>query len=476
MREITFHLSAIEKHVTDPQLEKKYLETPIYITSPWLLLFLCFALAGFISYIFKSETEVDINYGTLMYAFTGALFISGTLSIPLMRYIMFQKASIQPHLFRASLIGQLSLVAVFSFFIGAAIFLPFGLPLSYKIFAIIFFILLTCSLLLFMVQSSLKYFPLLSVFFFTLSVLVPVAGMAGKALFGPPGFILSLTIAQMIVFFVQWFLSFHDATHLYRVNLTSFRFAVKDPIAIAIGFLCTFGFLSDKIMYWITAPGTASAMYPIAHDYNIGFFLAFCITLPAFVYFFVFGEKSISKYYRRFYNQIWHRAPFEQIEEEQKAFYHHLLTVSYITMQILLFLVFISSYFATQIFSTLGLSLDDIVTFRIAAWGSALYIIFTCISILLYYMDFQKPVLIFYIIFFACNITISAVSTFVFNNHSAYSFSIASAIALTSALVFLVYCLRNILYIHFQRVPLSYQLRKSISHDKGIYLLKRDNL
>ncbi|RPJ08676.1 MAG: hypothetical protein EHM28_03645 [Spirochaetaceae bacterium] len=474
MREITFHLTTIEKRVTNPLLEKKYLETSIYISSPWLLLFLCFALAGFISYIFKSETETDINYGTLMYAFTGALFISGTLSLPLLKYIMFQKPSIAPHLFRASLVGQLILVALIAFGFGAGIFLPSGLPVSYKIFSILFFILFTCSQLLFMVQASLKYFPLLSAVFFGLSVLVPLAGMAGKALFGSSGFILALTTAQMLVFFIQWYISFHEATHLYRVNLSSFRFTVKDPVAIAIGFFCTTGFLMDKIIYWATAPGTASAMYPIAHDYNIGFFLAFCTAMPAFLYFFVFGEKTISRYYRRFYEQIWKRETADKIEREATGFLHNLLNTTYTTLQILLVSVFLCSYFATHLFSILGLSLDNIGVFRTAAWGNALYIMFTLGCILLYYMDFQKQVLWLYALFFGLNIILSGVCAFVLDTHSAYSFAIASAVCLLVTILFLVYCLRNLLYIHFLRHPLGYQLKKPIPQDTGMYLLKKD--
>ena len=155
---------------------------------------------------------------------------------------------------------------------------------------------------LFIVASTLKIFPYLSALFFILLLCVPFAGFIGRQIAGPLGYILGLALAQVMIFFLQWALFSRQFGASFLIKNNYFRYALKDPGAIAIGFLCAFGVFADKIiLVFIGNQFSGFPMFQMTHEYNTAFSLALMAVLPAFILFIMKSEKEIFRRYKNYY-------------------------------------------------------------------------------------------------------------------------------------------------------------------------------
>ncbi len=476
MREINYQLVSIKRRAEDPALIRPYLFEDIFASSPWLICFLTVLLVGVISYYFKDAAESEFNYRALVYTVAGALILVSGMNMLIMKFLSNWKHRLSEHDIKASLSGGLLVTALLAFVASGVFLFPWDMPLSHKIFIILFFVLFCCSLELFIVHSALGYFPLLAGGYFVLLMILPGAGVVGRVIAGPLGYYLGLTLAQVIIFFIQWFLFSHQFGFSFALKKDLLAYARRDPASLLIGFLLAAGLFADKLVAWVLGVGNTSfPLFQATYNVNIAFSLAFFFVLPAFVYFILKSEKGCYRRYRDFFESIRLKQPLEEINTRQKELSNFILRSSSAVMKILLSLVFLFTYFATQVYTILGLDLEDIPLFRTSVWGNALYILFTCVCLLLYFTNWNRAVILLYALFAGLNVLFSALNILFIQVHPMYVFPAVCFISLLCALPLSVYYLKNFLPMHFRRLPLGYQFKK-VSHDEyWVQLLKEGN-
>lgn len=476
MREINYQLANIKRRAEHPSLIKPYLFEQFYTSGPWLICFLTVLLVGVISYYFKDAAEGEFNYQALVFTVAGALLLVSGVNMLLMRFLSNWRHRLPEHDIKASLSGGL-LVTAFLAFLASAIFLvPWDMPLSHKIFIILFFVLFSCSLELFVVHGALAYFPLLAAGYFVLLMILPGAGLIGRMIAGPLGYYLGLSLAQVIIFFIQWFLFSHQFGFSFALKKELLTYARRDPAALLIGFLLAAGLFADKLVAWILGiENEAFPLFQATYNVNIAFSLAFVFVLPAFIYFILKTEKGCYRRYRDFYESIRLKKPLADIEANRKELSDFTLRSASAVMKILLSSVFLFTYFATHVYTILGLDLEDIPLFRTSLWGNALYILFTCVCVLLYFTDWSRAVILLYALFAGLNILFSTLNILFIRVHPMYVFPAVCFISLLCALPLSVYYLKNFLPMHFRRQPLGYQFKSVRNDDYWVQLLKEGN-
>jgi uncharacterized membrane protein len=277
----------------------------------------------------------------------------------------------------------------------------------------------------------------------------------------------------VIVFFIQWFLFSHQFGFSFAVKRDLFTYVRRDPGAIAVGFLIAYGIFADKLVAWIF--GLQYSMLPLfqaTFNVNTAFSLAFVFVLPAFVYFILRVEKELYRRYRAFYECLRLKGTLAEVTAKKDEVVDFLLRKAASVLKILLSCVFLFTYFATQVYAVLGLDLEDVPLFRAALWGNALYILFTCLCIFLYYAEFEGTVLLLYGLFALLNTLLPIANILLFKAHPLFIFPTVCLCALLCAVPLTVYYLRNFLSVHMRRLPLGYHFKRVKDDEYWVQLLK----
>ncbi|MBN2351571.1 MAG: exopolysaccharide Pel transporter PelG [Spirochaetales bacterium] len=476
MREINFQLVNIKRRSEPDALRKPHLFTDIYFSSPWLIVFLAVLLVGMISYYFKDSAEGEFNYRVLIFTAAGALLLSGGFNMLFMRFLLVRNRALSPDAVKSSLSGGLLVLAFLAFAASGAFLYAWDMPLSHKVFIILFFVLLCVSLGLFVIHSTLGSFPAFAAVYLVLLLSVPGAGLVGKTLGGPLGYFLGLALAQVIIFFIQWFLFSHQFGFSFAVKADLFSHARRDPGAIAVGLLLAYGIFADKLVAWIF--GIQYAMLPLfqaTFNVNTAFSLAFVFVLPAFVYFVLRVEKPLYRRYRDFYECLRLKGTLEEVDRKKDEITAFILKKAGAVLKILLSCVFLFTYFATQVYAILGLDLEDVPLFRAALWGNALYVLFTCVCIFLAYAEFEGSVLFLYGLFAALNTLLPILNILVFKAHPLFIFPTVCLVSLLCAAPLTARYLTHFLELHLRRPPLGIPFRRVKDDEHWVQLVKEED-
>jgi uncharacterized membrane protein len=476
VREINYQLVNIKRRSEPEGLVKPYLSADIYFSSPWIIVFITVLLVGMISYYFKDSVEGEFNYRVLIFTAAGALLLTSGFNVLCMRYLLGLRPSLPQLAVKSTLSGGLLAVAFLAFLASGAFLYGWDMPLSHKVFIILFFVLLCVSLGLFVIHSTLGYFPGFAAVYFVLLLSTPGAGLVGKTLGGPLGYFLGLALAQVIVFFIQWFLFSHQFGFSFAVKADMFAFARRNPGALAVGLLLAYGLFADKLVAWIF--GIRFAMLPLfqaTFNVNTAFSLAFVFVLPAFVYFILRVEKPLYRRYRDFYESLRLKEPLAAIDRRKDELVEFILRQAAALLKILLSCVFLFTYFATQVYAVLGLDLEDVPLFRAALWGNALYVLFTCLCIFLAYAEFEGSVIFLYGLFALFNTLLPVLNILVFKAHPLFIFPTVCLASLLCAVPLTVHYLRNFLALHMRRLPLGYHFKRVKDDEYWVQLLKEGN-
>jgi uncharacterized membrane protein len=476
VREINYQLVNIKRRSDPEALAKPHLGGEMYFSSPWIIVFLAVLLVGMISYYFKDAIEGDFNYRVLIFTAAGALLLTSGFNMLFMRYLLGRRQGLTPFVAKSALTGGLLAVAVLAFLASGAFLYAWDMPVSHKVFIILFFVLLCVSFGLFVIHSTLGYFPVFAAVYFVLLLSMPGAGLIGKAIGGPLGYFLGLALAQVIIFFIQWYLFSHQFGFSFAVRSDLFTYIRRDPAAIAIGVLLAYGLFADKVIAWIF--GLSYSMLPLfqaTFNVNTAFSLAFIFVLPAFVYFILRVEKELYRRYRDFYESIRMKATLVEIKRRQDELIRFLLRQASAMLKILLSCVFLFTYFATQVYAVLGLDLEDVPLFRAALWGNALYVLFTCVCIFLSYTEFEGSVILLYGLFALLNTLLPIANILIFKAHPLFIFPTVCLCALIGAVPLTAYYLKNFLALHLRRPPLGYHFKRVKDDEYWVQLLKEGN-
>ena len=476
MREVNYQLMTIEHRTSLASVQKPYLHEDIFVSAPWVVLFLALILVGTISYTFKNDNPSDFYFSSLINAIISSLIVVSCFSVALIRFLLYERSRLPSARLKASLLSTLLAIAFISLFVAFMELFSLPLALSYKTFYILFFVLFTSSLILFIIQSTLHHFPLLAALLFILLLLVPLTGFIGSELGGALGYIMGLALSQVLIFFVQWFLLSRQLGSELVLAGDFFSYLKMDVGSLLIGVFSAIGIFADKLIS--VGVGNSSSSLPsfqLTYNYNIAFSLAIVFLIPAFVFFIVAIEKDSYHRYRFFYECICYKKPLKELLEARDKLVHFLLRAMTLILAILIFTVFLATYFAPAIYTLLGLNYEDISLFRYSLWGNSLYVLFTIICILLYYFEFNFTVILLYGLFAFLNSLLSLLNMVWFHFHPMYIFPIVSLLVVMLAISLFAYYLNNLVEILFKRQELSLKLRRSHIEECRLILLKKDS-
>lgn len=475
MREVNYQLMTIEHRTSLASVKKPYLDEDIFVSAPWVILFLALILVGAIAYTFKNDNSSDFYFGSLINAIISSLIVVSCFSVTLIRFLLYERSRLPAVRLKASLLSSLLAIAFISLFVACAELLFLPLALSYKIFYILFCVLFTASLLLFIIQSTLHRFPFLAGLFFILLLLVPLTGFIGRELGGALGYIMGLALSQVLIFFVQWLLLSRQLGSELILAGDFFSYLKMDLGSLLIGVFSAIGIFADKLISLGFGNGSSSLPAFLTYNYNVAFSLAIVFVMPAFVFFIVGIEKASYHRYRFFYECICYKKTLKELLEARDKLVHFLLRAMTLILAILIFVVFLATYFAPAIYTLLGLNYEDISLFRFSLWGNALYILFTIICILLYYFEFNLAVILLYGLFAFLNSLLSWFNMLWFHFHPMYIFPIVSLLVVILAISLFGYYLNHLVEILFQRQELSLSLRRSHLEECRLILFKKDS-
>ena len=421
----------------------------IAVAGPWFFTIVTMALPALMLDEGSAGTTVTAFITLLLYIFSLTLTLTGPIAITLTRHVSDHLYARQTDTIAASFVGALG--------IGLAIGLPVALlgmqvvdlPLEARLHALLAYALVTVNWIAAPMLTTFRQFRLL-----TLAYALG-AGVFWLLLRGET----TMEIAELLI-------SFDLAmamTNAMICGLILNRFPGRSwplfgllrsmgrywVLALAGG-LYGVGMWADKWLMW-TAPerlmtDIALASYP---TYDTVVFLAYVTTVPALALFIIKAETSFEESCERFYAAIQKHAPKRRLlalkGEVIAVFLGAVRDVGLLQLSITTLVVLLP----VLALDLTGTPHSGVFMFRFCAIGAAFQLGILLISIVLFYFDSRRNVLLINGLFAGCNLLFTWLALQLGLPWYGFGYFLACIVAFVFAWVLVHRDLKNLLYLAF---------------------------
>lgn len=244
--------------------------------------------------------------------------------------------------------------------------------------------------------------------------------------------------------------------HFSQVRYFFVYFKKFYDIALA-GTFYSLGVWIDKLVM-TTAPEATilnSGMH-VYFEYNVAFFIAYIVMIPAIAMFILSVETNFFNHYRRFYKDILEGVPFSRIKSNQDAIIRTICESGRDVAIMQGCVCFVVIALSHKIFGFLHLALAPIAMFHFSVLGSYLHVLALFELIVLAYFECRRVALWIQFIFFVSNGLFTYISILAGYEYYGYGYFLSS---------FLIFILSTIALHHYVvRLPYCDFILNNIIH------------
>lgn len=416
------------------------------------------ALSTFSVQFADLETR-QIFTGTVVYVFGGSLVITGLIQIVLARFIADKIYRGEYDTIIASYFPVLICSSALLLITGVPIAAIFDISIASKVLIVSLFLTVGCLwITVIFVDTTQGYRSVVAIFLIG-SAAAFVAGILMLRHFGLEGLLAGYALghALMLVLLMQRLLAeFGFPTSLDWGILGYVRMF---PLLVVIGLMHNLGVWIDKIIFWTSDLAVSSAGIVTAPKYDSAAFLGFLTTLPAITHFFVRLEADFSSNFQRYYDEVFFRSPYEEIE---KAAEHLRSSVFQAFRSVIAFqsmFSFLSAFYGEELLALLGLPVSQVGMFRYGVAGSLFLVFLLFSTVILMYLDRQKEIVICVGTLLGLNAILSFLSLKMGYQYYGLGFAVAAFISMLVGLLHLANQLYSLEYMTFASIPVLGQRR-----------------
>jgi len=452
MAGIGFEIRKTLKKKTILSLFKAYSYSAIVSSGPWIISMLSIFVSGYIVNNIVKDDKLTLQFTIIItYLIALSMIITSFTQLAFTRYLADRIFENKNHLVLPTTLTAIALNMI----IGAVAALPYAISLYEKhslSSALSFefaFIFLSGVWIGNIVLSGLKNYKFITfAYFVSYLLVVGLIYYNGKDL---DHLLFDFFISQGILLIL---LITIIAKNYYSDKLISFDFLKKENLyidLIFIGFFMTIAVWVDKFTFWYT-PSTSKeviGLFRYSPIYDLPIFLAYLTIAPGIAMFLLRVETEFVEEYYKYYNAVRNGGTLREI-------YHYgnemIDSAKYALIEVLrvqILSTFAFMMFAHAIFNYFHMPTVYLPIFYVDLIGVALQLFFMSISVILFYLDKRKSVLVLSIFLFLSNFVLSIITTHLGIFYYGYGFSIAYLMASILAILYLNKIFRRLHYETF---------------------------
>ncbi|WP_421902749.1 exopolysaccharide Pel transporter PelG [Maridesulfovibrio sp.] len=432
-----------------------YLYAAMVSSGPWLMSVLCLAVLGLYSYSGFSRMDQDIFRTTIVYVYAFTLIYVGYIQLVVTRYLADRFYLGDEKITLTAFFTSAVIVLVAGGIIGVGGIWFFELTFTYKIIAVILFLIVAMIWLTMIFLSAVKDFRSI-VQAFAVGTSCSVGGaFLLYPLAGLEGYLLGYTCGQAVIFF--WLLARLLAEFPPgRVwDSEMFSYFLKYWELALIGMFFNLAIWVDKIMFWFAPDSRMVVPYLRTHDmYEGPIFFAYLTIVPTLAIFLVKIETKFYEHYHDYFAKIISKEDLSSILQEKKGMIRMLKESLREILIVQGALTMLCIFMAPEFVDLVGLSPLQQPLLQIALVGSLLQVMLSVAVIILFYFDLRKEVLAVTIVFLLSNVGLTWLSMQLGFTFYGYGYCYSCFIALMFSYYLVSKSVRDLEYITFSSQPL----------------------
>ncbi|TYB31085.1 MAG: hypothetical protein FXF47_05885 [Candidatus Mcinerneyibacterium aminivorans] len=470
MAGIGFELKKLFKEESYTKRMKAYLYSAVVAAGPWLATVISLNfLSMFAKTYFSDILQRNLFMGTIIYSFIFSMIITVPFQFLITRYISDCLYKKEYKNLGASFIGLNKIILFITGLIGFIFYLNKPLPLYYKFFSIVLFMVISSIWILMVYLSTLKNFKIIIVSFFTGCLISIVLGyilmnipIKFYVYLYPTNLLLAflvgmiVTLTMLLINFIKTFEL--NLYHQYDF-LKYFKFYKK---IFFIGMFYTIGVWIHNFIIWFSEIGmVVYETYRFAPIYDSAVFLAYLTIIPSLTLFIVNVETNFYMKYKNYYGSIIKNASLDKINDAKKQMQKSLYSEMFYILEIQLIITIALVVLSKIIFEYYNFPIIYRGIFQIAALGAFCNVFLLLTIMVLLYFDART------FAFFSASLFLIGNSFWTLYflskglNFYGFGYFIGSLIAFVFAFLFLSICFKNLTYYTFFSQPLFVKKRVS---------------
>jgi len=424
----------------------------VVVAGPWFFTVLSMALPVLVFDSDSSQTTTNAFVTLLLYIFSFSLTLTSPIVITLTRHVSDSIHQKQTEEVAVSFIGSLLLAFLLMAPVVAVGMHYIDLPLESRMYALLAYAMITINWIAAPMISAIRQFRLLTAayaagtFVFWLHVRTSPANPDVAHLL--IGFDLGMCITNAIIcgLILQNFPGVSG--RLFGLLRSFIRYW---DLALS-GLLYAGGIWVDKWLMW-SAPERVEMQGGLTAfpTYDTVAFIAYITTVPALAVFIIKSETSFQQTCQNFYRAIHDHADIHRLRQAKDVLINVLVTAGRDVGILQVFLTILSLLVPTLIMDVIGSPHVGVFMFRFCALGAAFQLGVMLISIVLFYFDSRRTVLLINLVFIISNFAFTSFSLHMGFAWYGFGYFLASLLTFSVAYILVILSLRDLLYLAFVR-------------------------
>ncbi len=340
------------------------------------------------------------------------------------------------------------------------------LPVSLKLVTYVLYLELCMIWIQGVYLTALKdYIKIIQAYAAGVAVAVGLAYLAVKTLFVEPVFGLLMAV-DIGMFIVMTMLMMNIMRFFTQTNNRNFAFLQYFERHLPLFFVNFFYYLSlycPVFFIWnshlaVTVAGT----YVWAPVYDVATFYAFLSIMPIVIVFVISTELNFYDKYTAYFKLITGKGNYREIEDAKQAMLQVLWSEIRNLMEVQLVVTFIFLALGNYILPGIGLSYDSLSIYNVLLLGAYLTEMIQLLLIIMLYFEDRRGALGIAAFFLAANVVFNYISLLLGENTYGFGLFLAAFLALSLAMMRLVYYTDRIDYFVFCSQPIFNKLQQGM--------------
>jgi|SaaInlStandDraft_1057018.scaffolds.fasta_scaffold29122_2 polysaccharide biosynthesis protein PelG len=383
---------------------KGYFFSAIVSSGPWLISIVCIGLLGLFFQPLVGSENHQIFRSWVTYCYAASLVISGAMQVLMTRYLSDSIFSKEDDAVFASYICYSVPTFLVNALMGAAYLTYCGMNLSVIYGGALLYAIISQIWIAMIYLSAAKDFITIVLAYLIGGALSIGASTVLVAPYGLSGLVYGYTMGQAALLAILTARIVLEFPKGRLMNFDCFRYLLKRPILLAIGFFYNGAIWVDKVIFWIFRGEEVHKGLYTSSFYETPIFLAFVTIVPTLSIFLVRVETSFYRSYRNYYSKVIEKYSLAEILNEKKkinaslrlSFYRLFVYQGGITLLCIVM--------APKIVDWLSMETYQLALLRIAILGSFLHALLMILMILILYFDWLGLALKTNVLFFFSNL------------------------------------------------------------------------
>ena len=428
-----------------------YMHSALISSGPWIFTIISLSIA----YMFCSGDLLSQGYldfqAVLFYNFAYSLIFTAPIHMVATRFIADSIYRKNITNISSSLLTSLMLVVVTQVLPAAYFYFWYvKLPLVFQLAAFLNFFLLSFIWVLNVYLTALKNYMTTTRAFAIGMFLVFLLTMLWLRKYDAVGLLFGFDIGLAFVLFSL--IGEVLAEYNYHPTLPNhFRSYFKNFYELALaGTFYSMGVWCDKLIMAFAPEATVlNSGMRVYFEYNVAFFVAYIVMIPAIAMFILSVETNFFDHYRKFYRDILQGVPYHRIATNHNAIMQSIRdngrNIAIMQGCICFFVI----AFAHRIFTFLHLGYGPISMFHFAVLGSYFHVLALFALIALAYFECRRTALVIQVIFFVSNAAFTYISMNAGFAYYGYGYFLSSLLTFVLAAGALYHYAKQLPYCEF---------------------------